>query len=103
MTSKVIVRTSTIQAGQSINDNFLQIFIQTPLNYYSSEEQFIGRNRSNKSITHLLIIVSCPLNKVLNSDLEDRYNNRLQETRINALSNTNIDESIKLTWRNYIK
>ena len=51
----VIISTSTIQSGQSLTDNILQIFIQTPIDTISSVEQFIGRNRLHTSTTHLFM------------------------------------------------
>lgn len=81
--NKVVVCTITIQVGQSINDNVLHyhVFMQTPLDNYSSVEQLIGRNGSNKSITQLFLSIECPTIKALNSDLRDKYYNRLQDTR----------------------
>lgn len=67
----VAVCTSSIQAGQSINQNVLQVFLQTPLDNYSSIEQFIGRNRSYKSITHLFLSINGNTIKAINSDLRD--------------------------------
>ena len=54
-TIDVIISTSTIQSGQSLNENILQIFIQTPIDTISSVEQFIGRNRLYNSTSHLFM------------------------------------------------
>ena len=40
----IIIATSCIQAGQSLKEKLLSIFIQTPLDTVSSVEQFVGRN-----------------------------------------------------------
>ena len=93
---KVVECTSTIQAGQSINDNVLQVFLQTPLDKNSSIEQFIGWSRSYKSITHLYPSINENSIKAINSDLRDRYYNRLQDTRDKAWSNTNTDKWMKV-------
>lgn len=94
--NKVVVCTSTIQAGQSINDNVLQIFIQTPLDNYSSVEQFIGRNRSSNSITYLFLNIDGVVNKSISNNLADRYYNRLHDTRVKAWRNTNIDKWMRI-------
>ena len=54
-TIDIIISTSTIQSGQSLTENVLQIFIQTPIDTISSVEQFIGRNRLKNSTTHLFM------------------------------------------------
>lgn len=81
ITNKVVECTSTIQAGQSIIDNVLQIFIQKPQDFYSSVEQNFGRNFSDKSITHLFLSIDDLTINALNSDLRNRYYDHLQDTR----------------------
>lgn len=57
ITNKVVEWTSSILAGQSIIDNILKVFIQNRLDYYSSVEQYIGRNVSDKSKTYLFLSI----------------------------------------------
>lgn len=83
--NKVVICTNTIQVGQSIYDNILPFFIQKLLEKYSSVEQFIWGNLSNKSITHLFLSVGEPVNKALKSDLIDRYYSQLRDTQVKAL------------------
>lgn len=83
--NKVVICTNTIQVGQSIYDNILPIFIQKLFEKYSSVEQFIGGNLSNKSITHLFLSVGEPVIKALKSDLIDRYYSQLRDTQVKAL------------------
>lgn len=83
--NKVVICTNTIQVGQSIYDNILPFFIQKLLEKYSSVEQFIGGNLSNKSITHLFLSVGEPVNKALKSDLIDRYYSQLRDTQVKSL------------------
>ena len=93
----VIIATSTIQAGQSLKENILQVFIQTPLDTVSSVEQFIGRNRLNNSTTHLFLNIvdsekkQCKVRQSLN-----RYEYRLNKLRANTWNNMTIDSWCKV-------
>ena len=54
--SFVVVSTSCIQAGQSLNDkNLVSVFVQTPLDVISSVQQFVLRNRQPTSESHLFL------------------------------------------------
>ena len=49
-----VICTSTIQAGQSLTDDVLSIFIQTHTDNIASVEQFIGRNRCDEHNAFIL-------------------------------------------------
>lgn len=91
----VVIATSTIQAGQSLKENILQIFIQTPLDTISSVEQFIGRNRLNNSTTHLFLKIADTENRKFKVRQSlNRYEYRLNQLRANTWFNMSID-----SWR----
>ncbi|KAK8883591.1 hypothetical protein M9Y10_042685 [Tritrichomonas musculus] len=93
----VIIATSTIQAGQSLKENILQIFIQTPLDTVSSVEQFIGRNRLNNSTTHLFLnIVDSEKRQCKVRQSLSRYEYRLNKLRANTWNNMTIDSWCKV-------
>lgn len=93
----VIIATSTIQAGQSLKENILQVFIQTPLDTVSSVEQFIGRNRLNNSTTRLFLNIvdsekrQCKVRQSLN-----RQEYRLNKLRANTWNIVTIDSWCKV-------
>ena len=88
----VIIATSTIQAGQSLKENILQIFIQTPLDTVSSVEQFIGRNRLNNSTTHLFLKLADSEKKQFKvRQSMNRYEYILNQMRANTWNNMAIE------------
>ena len=81
----IIIATSCIQAGQSLKENLLQIFIQTPLDTISSVHQFIGRNRNTQSEAHLYLrCLTVPEDKFSSKISNNRYKTRLNQLRVNA-------------------
>ena len=62
----------TIQAGQSLTDDVLSIFLQAHTDNIASVEQFIGRNRCDESIMNLFLSIDRPLIKATNDDIKDR-------------------------------
>ena len=91
----IIIATSCIQAGQSLKENLLSIFIQTPLDTVSSVEQFIGRNRNPKSISHLYMrMIKVPEDKFKIKTAKNRYKMRLNQLRANAWLSSNKDSWI---------
>lgn len=91
----VIIATSTIQASQSLKENILQIFIQTPLDTISSVEQFIGRNRLNNSTTNQFLKIADTENRKFKVRKSlNRYEYRLNQLRANTWFNMTID-----SWR----
>ncbi|KAK8838125.1 hypothetical protein M9Y10_036078 [Tritrichomonas musculus] len=93
----VIIATSTIQADQSLKENILQVFIQTPLDTVSSVEQFIGRNRLNNSTTHLFLnIVDSEKKQCKVRQSWNRYEYRLNKLRANTWNNMTIDSWCKV-------
>ena len=81
----IIIATSCIQAGQSLKENILSIFIQTQLDSCSSVEQFIGRNRNSTTVTHLYLrMIKVPEDKFSYKIAKNRYKTRLNQLRANA-------------------
>ncbi len=81
----IIIATSYIQAGQSLKENILSIFIQTQLDSCSSVEQFIGRNRNSTTVTHLYLrMIKVPEDKFSYKIAKNRYKTRLNQLRANA-------------------
>ena len=68
----VVICTSTIQAGQSLTNDVLSIFIQTHIDNIASVEQFIGRNRCDESITHFFLSIDRSLIKATHDDIKCR-------------------------------
>lgn len=88
----IIIATSCIQAGQSLKENLLQIFIQTPLDTVSSVHQFIGRNRNKESETHLYLrCIKVPEEKFSFKIANNRYKSRLNQLRANAWLSMNAE------------
>ena len=90
-----VICTSTIQAGQSLTDAVLSIFIHTHANNIAFVEQFIGKNRCDESIMHLFLSIDRPLIKATNDDIKDRYYNRLIESRWETWTHMNIQKWMK--------
>ena len=81
----IIIATSTIQAGQSLKEKLLSIFIQTPLDTVSSVEQFVGRNRNEESTAYLYMRqVKVSEDKFTYKIAKNRYKTRLNQLRANA-------------------
>lgn len=94
----IIIATSCIQAGQSLKENILSIFIQTQLDSCSSVEQFIGRNRNNTTVTHLYLrMIKVPEDKFSYKIAKNRYKTRLNQLRANAWQS--MDEN---SWMKYL-
>lgn len=81
----IIIATSCIQAGQSLTENMLSVFIQTPLDTVSSVLQFIGRNRNHQSDVHLYLRLTKVSKDKFSYRLENnRYESRLSQLRANT-------------------
>ena len=81
----IVIATSCIQAGQSLKEKLLSIFIQTPLDTISSVEQFVGRNRNNDSTAYLYMRqIKVPEEKFTYKIAKNRYKTRLNQLRANA-------------------
>ena len=91
-TIDVIIATSTIQAGQSLTDNVLQIFIQTPIDTISSVEQFIGRNRLKHSSTHLFL-------RLIKDKFSIRQSMNRYEYRLNHLRGIAWHDMLISSWQ----
>lgn len=98
---KIIIATSCIQAGQSITEqNMLSVFIQTQLDSGSSVQQFIGRNRNEKSDVHLYLrLTNDNKNVFINKfkKLENRYKTRLYQLQLNAWMSMSVE-----SWKKYL-
>ena len=70
----IVIATSCIQSGQSLKENLLSLFIQTPLDTVSSVEQFVGRNRNEDSTAYLYMRqVKVPEEKFTYKVAKNRY------------------------------
>lgn len=98
---KIIIATSCIQAGQSITEqNMLSVFIQTQLDSVSSVQQFIGRNRNEKSDVHLYLRLTKDNKNAFISKfkkLGNRYKTRLYQLQLNAWMSMNTE-----SWKKYL-
>ena len=82
---QIVIATSSIQAGQSLTENMLSVFIQTPLDTISSAQQFIGRNRNQQSDIHLYLrLKKVPEDKFGFKLSDNRYDSRLNQLRANT-------------------
>lgn len=92
--SFIVVSTSCIQAGQSLNDeNLVSVFIQTPLDVISNVQQFIGRNRQPLSECHLFLHLVDNGKKPLTYDHgNNRYKSKYNKMRSIAWTHTSVDK-----------
>ena len=92
----IVIATSCIQSGQSLKENLLSIFIQTPLDTVSSVEQFVGRNRNENSTAYLYMRqVKVPEEKFTYKVAKNRYKTRLNQLRANAWQSMDKDSWIR--------
>ena len=92
----IVIATSCIQSGQSLKENLLSIFIQTPLDTVSSVEQFVGRNRNENSTAYLYMRqVKVPEEKFTYKVAKNRYKTRLNQLRANAWHSMDKDSWIR--------
>lgn len=78
----IVIATSCIQAGQSLKENMVSIFIQTRLDTVSSVIQFLGRNRLPHSVSHLYLRLNS--SKFSFKQEGDRYKTRRNQLQSSA-------------------
>ena len=95
--SFIVVSTSCIQAGQSLNDkNLVSVFVQTPLDVISNVQQFVGRNRQPTSESHLFLHFANKRPKELKYEHGNtRYKSKFNKLKVIAWSFMTVDN-----WKN---
>lgn len=91
----IVVCTSSIQSGQSIKENVLMIFVQTPNDSLSSVKQYIGRNRNKVSDSHLFV-------KFVKSKTNYKISDNRYKTHYNKLKTMASDTDIR-DWFNELR